>query len=261
VIATIPLSGKRRRTGRYLLALVLALGNSSGCGAGASRSKEPVGASSRRVWWSSALELSSLVDLPRQIARPFPDPFPVARAAPGAKTEQDTVSSCASYFAKSVQGFHAVSDQDFALLQAAGARCHALRLLADGGFRVAMLAPPVDLRRLGLDALPAVLGPQVSPADRDARDVATRKGLSWRAFEPAARFEAGAADRARVSGADWSVVLELWATGDFEGRGTDQLLVFTQASGTEGSWQESKLRILGRSSPVSPFRVIRELKL
>jgi len=255
------LISRRWKTTCHLAGLVAAVVSCNGCGTAASELKDPANRPTRRVWLSPSLELSSLSEIRAQIARPFPEPFPVARVASGARTVQDTVSSCSDYFVKTGQGFQAVSDQDFAVLQATGARCHALRLLDGSGFQVAMPAPPLDLRRIGLDALPPILGPQVSPADRDAREAATKRELSWRAFEPAARFTASAGDRARITGVDWSVVLELWAIGDFDGRGTDQLLVFTRASGTEGNWQESKLRILGRPSPAAPFRVMQELIL
>jgi hypothetical protein len=233
----------------------------NGCGAAASALKDPAIVSVRRVWWSPALELSSISEIPVQLARPFPEPFPVAIVAPGGGLEQGAVVSCSDYFVKTVQGFQAVSDQDIAVLQATGARCSALRLIGVSRFQVAISTPPYDLQRVGLDTLPPVLGPQVSPTDRDARQAATKKGLSWKAFDPAARYTASSADRARIAGADWSVALELWATGDFDGSGGDQLLVFTRATGSEGSWQESKLRVLRRTSGGSPLVVLRELTL
>jgi hypothetical protein len=244
-----------------VVAVMIAAGSWIGCGAAASAFKGPVSVSARRVWWSPALELSSLAEIPAQLARPFPEPFPVARVTPGGGLEQGAVASCSDYFAKTGQGFQAVSDQDVAVLQAMGARCSALRLIDVSRFQVTISTPPYDLQRVGLDILPPSLGPQVSPTDRDARQAATKKGLSWKTFDPAARYSASTADRARIAGADWSVALELWATGDFDGSGADQLLVFTRATGTEGTWQESKLRILRRISAGSRFVVLRELAL
>ena len=238
--------------------LLLAWVSISGCASTLPPPKDMPG--QRRVWWSPTLELPSLANIAAEMQKPFMDTFPVSRRRQST-AETANISTCTDYFRLTGQGFHAESDQDIALLQMAGARCHALKILADAGFVGSVPNPSTDWRALGLESLPPALGPQVNPADRDERTAASAIGKTWKAAEPSARLTAEAPNRAEVVGQDWTVTLELWAVGDFVKAGRDQLLVFSRAKGTEGSWQEIELRLLDRPPSKGPYQVIRTAPL
>jgi hypothetical protein len=142
-----------------------------------------------------------------------------------------------------------------------GAICQALR-----GLQAARPASRELLQGFALDErflskVPPALGPAPNPADKDRRDAATVAGRTWAATDPDATISASDPWSAQVKGKDWTTEIKVLGYGDFDGDGTDDVLVETLSSGSKGSWREVRLRLLTSAPGAKILRIAREYPL
>jgi hypothetical protein len=82
-----------------------------------------------------------------------------------------------------------------------------------------------------LALLPPVLGPEAMPADKERREAANRRGLSWAALDHDAVVTVTSPTAVHVKGQDWRTDVTVLARGDLDADGRDDLLVQTVSSG------------------------------
>jgi hypothetical protein len=242
-----------------LLCGALALG---GChpapapaGPGAAPGSAPAAAAT--MWWSPSLQLPSLQEIPARLERPFEAPIDVAAVASG----QQQATSCTSYFALRARGFEAATVGDTAALKVEGTACYTIRALASARPAARGSLQEFRLDPAALAMLPPVMGPQPNPADIEGRRRATGAGKSWAAYDPQARLTASDPARARVTAGDTTTEIEILARADFDGNGTDDLLVSTISYGREGSWREVRLHMLTRAPGSPVLEIAQEISL
>ena len=213
------------------------------------------------VRWSPALRLASVDGIPARLRAPFADPFDVAKLAPDGAMLQSTIVSCASYFERRPKGYEPLSETDLAAMKNEGANCQALRLIQAARPASGELLQGFVFDERSLSKLPAALGPTPNPADRDRRDAATAAGRTWAVTDPEATISATDAWSAKVQGKDWTTEIKVLALGDFDGDGTDDILLETLSSGSTGTWREVRLRLLTSAPREKTLRIVREYAL
>jgi hypothetical protein len=225
-----------RRFGSFICALIV------GCAGGTHRAEPPV-AGGVGVWWAESLHLPSREAIPDELHRPFEDPIDVVgRAGVAPPTAQ--LRSCADYLQLRGRGYAPVRDDAWGAMREAGARCQALRLLAESRPARIGASKLLDSPRL-LDWLPPTLGPQTSPDLKEARGEAARRGQSWRAFEPAVEVTSQMRTKAVIHSRDYETILELMATADVDGDGAADEIIKVTSSGSAGNWVDQRIVILG----------------
>jgi hypothetical protein len=216
-------------------------------------------AASAAIWWSPSLKLASLHEIGPRLDRPFDAPIDVTVAGGGGPPQQAT--SCTTYFALRASGFEAATVVDTAALKLEGAACHTVRALATARPATRDSLRDFRLDDAALSQLPPSLGPQPSPTDLEGRRRATGAGKSWAAYDPRARLTATDATHARVTSGGSTTEIEILARADFDGNGTDDLLVSTVSYGNEGSWREVRLHMLTRAPGKSVLELAQEIAL
>lgn len=237
---------------RLLLAVVPLAACASAVPTATTAASKPVAAA---VWWSPSLELLSPADIDERLKRPFEDSFDVIKPGPSGTMEHQQITDCVSYARWRDLGYEPQILNDLAGLKIEGALCQAIRLVREAR---PGLIPSTDLTAVSpalLPHLPATLGPQVSPAERERRQVAAAKGTSWATADPGLTLDAISAEVGVVKGPTWMTKLEILVRGDLDGDGVQDLLVRTVSSGTEGSWREVRLRLL-RAVPGHPVYAV-----
>lgn len=221
----------------------------------------PVPARTGDLWWSPALGLPTLGGIEESLGRAFDSPYDVFLAEKGAPPKPAIVTNCENYFQLREEGYEPLTETDLAAFKLEGARCNAIRALraAQPGTRNRLDA--FRLESTALSLLPPAMGPENSPLDREERQRATELGKSWGEFNPGASIAPSGPYEAKVVGSDWTTELELLGLADFNGDGSDDLLVRSLSYGKEGSWREVRLRLLSRPTGKKLLTIVDEKKL
>ena len=83
--------------------------------------------------------------------------------------------------------------------------------------------------------------------------------MSWRDYEK--KLDAkGDGDELVVTGGTWEVRAQIYARGDFDGDGLDDLLVRAAESATGGSYSGTRLVLLTRKAPGAKLTTLRRLQ-
>lgn len=244
-----------------ILTLFAMLPAAGGCAAQKPESRPPA-SPALAVRWSKDLKLPSVGSIAAEMAKPFPEPFPVAGPG-GAK---GVARNCATALERLAKGFSPASDADARALQFASVRCLALRAVGRavpakrsylGGFRL-------DENALAL--LPPSVGLAVSRDEVKAVREAEAAGKSWAEFAGPgvqAAVDPPAGDRTEpvleVTGKGWQVKLTEYARGDFDGNGVEDILVRADGVRRPGTYASHRLLILTRDSTKGRLRTVREV--
>jgi hypothetical protein len=207
-----------------------------------------------KIEWAPELRLKDRSSINSRMGEPFDTAIAVVKGRQNAR-----VSNCLEYLKYSGLGFAPAADRDARLLQSWGVECHALQVLR--GARPARISWLKDFRldAGAVDFLPASLAPAVSADDEQkARDAATR-GLSWRQYQPG--LTAKPADGGlSVAADDTTTRLDIYARGDFNRDGLEDVLIRARDVFTAGSYADTRLFLVTRDSRQSKLRVLREYK-
>jgi len=220
--------------------------------------------SSVPAWWSPELRLNSLSEIDERLDEPFDDgPYEVTRyqaekeSLTGKPAGVARMTNCASYLSLIKKGFVPAGSEWTVLLER-GASCNTLAAL-----KVHRPANVSYLKTFRLDqSAPEILQPQcaaiISNDDMKSVAAAEGKGLSWKQYEPdqRANIEAG---KLVVEGDGWKIKLELYARGDFDGDGIEDIILKKQSIMTEGTYHNIGLLILTRYREGEILKVIREI--
>jgi hypothetical protein len=110
----------------------------------------------------------------------------------------------------------------------------------------------------------ALLPPQLGLIDfnneRPRAEAAASRCESWTEYEPKLRLtKKPSRDDYAIQGSDWSGALQLWARGDMDGDGYEDLLVRRVGGIDQGSYGGAALFLLSRTDRDKCLRVAREL--
>jgi hypothetical protein len=207
-------------------------------------------------WWSPALKLGSVEEIPSALTRPFEDAFEVA----GPDGATDRIASCTDYQRLRPLGYAPLDQTSFGALQEQAVRCQSLFVLQRGNAsRNAELLILLGMPDL-LSFLPASMAPADSNDERKRRAAAQAAGEGWSAYDTTLRLLKQHAQRAELAGATGKTQLELYAAGDFDGDGAQDALIKGLSFGDEGTWLEMRLWLVARP-PGGRLRVVEELAL
>jgi hypothetical protein len=221
------------------------------------RSGHVAGAS---VSWSSQLKLASLADIDGALAQPVEE-------VPDAILDDDnsvrSIKTCNDLLAVAKLKFHLAQENKlvwdgfidealrcFALDTLRGARPAATSFL--GWFR---------LSRSGVARLPARFAPVLSDADEKnlARAKVDKRCRRWGKYDHRLRLQAESPDQAWVGGDGWAGRLSLYARGDFDGDGREDLMLLRYGKVDEGTVSDTSLFIVTQTSRRGCPRIVRAL--
>ncbi len=110
-----------------------------------------------------------------------------------------------------------------------------------------------------LPLLPPQLAITVSAQSERAAQAAAGQGQNWPAFDPSATASAKGPDDIVVTGKGFREELILWGRGDFNGDGTQDLLVQSLDTLIEGTYRNTRLFVLTRRKADGPLSLVRLL--
>ncbi len=215
-----------------------------------------VGDTAHNVRWTPALALNSLEEIDQRLAAPWEYPLEVSRRS--GQPKKAVITNCLSYFDLTRQGFEATPFTSQLLL---GADCHALKALSK-----ARPAQHTHLARFQLDEkvindLPPDLSLVLSKDDARKVAAANKAGLSWREFQPITRVTLENSYTMLIEGDGWRVRMKIYAFGDFNDDGLEDILATTQAWLTEGTYATTRLLVLTRLQDGGRLHLVTEYDL
>jgi hypothetical protein len=206
------------------------------------------------VWWSPTLELKSLRDIDARLGAPFPDAVEMARGR-----EVVEAANCRALLDLRSKGYEAAGGSlGYARERHFGAVCTALTALNAAAAPKTSHLADFRLTPQAIGVMPPILAASFIHADGAALEAEAR-GLSWREFEPklVARMDG---EELVVTGSTWEVRAEIYARGDFNGDGLDDLMVRAAESATGGSYASTRLVLLTRREPRGKLTTLRRLQ-
>ena len=214
-----------------------------------------IAADAPAVWWSPALELKSLRDVDARLAAPFPDAVDMAR-----EREVIEAGNCRALLDLRAKGYEpAGGSLGYTRERHHGAVCTALVALKSAAPAKTSHLSDFRLSSRSPEVLPPILAASFVHSGDAAALKAEAQGTSWRDYEPrlAARTDG---DELVVSGGTWEVRVQVYARGDFNGDGLDDLLVRAAESATGGSYAAARLVLLTRASANAKLTTLRRLQ-
>ena len=217
------------------------------------------------IWWSSKLGLSSISALDARMARPLDAPLNVRRYPSredllnDRNVETTTIANCVTYLDLTKKGFQAPKNQDWQYQLSLGAECNALDLLRTAKPARVTYLKTFRLNKSAVNFLPPRCGPVVSKENATKITAAEERGLSWKQYERITRIQVQKTGELEVEGDYWEVVLDLYARGDFNGDGVEDILLRKDDSLRGGSYATTSLLLLTRFKEGAVLKVLREI--
>lgn len=223
---------------------------------------QPAPAPVSGVSWASDLNLSSLADIDRQLSQPLDD-WPDDPSAIMPDKSLRPIKTCRDILAVRKTSFDLTPDNGNAWdwLEDKSIRCLALDVLKG--------AKPATTSYLGwfrfsgaaIAKLPAGLELDVdSPADDTSLAKADAACVSWGKYDEYLRVVVRTkGEEAWVSGSGWRGSIALYARGDLDGDGIEDLMFRRYGKLNEGSANEEALFLVTQTSPKSCPKIIRKL--
>lgn len=215
-----------------------------------------VGHTALEVRWTSALPLNSLAEIDQRLAAPWDYPLEVSRRS--GQPKKAVITNCLSYFDLTRQGFEATP---FPPQLALGADCHALRVLSGAVPARQTHLAGFQLDEKGIDHLPPDLSLILSKDDARNVAAANKQGRSWRAFQPISRVTRENDHTVLVEGNGWNVRMKIYAFGDFNTDGLEDILLTTQGWLTQGTYATTRLLALTRFQDGGRLDLVTEYNL
>lgn len=141
-------------------------------------------------------------------------------------------------------------------------RCRALKKVTQARpSRVSYVRDLFSTKALG-NVLPADLAPAFAPGEDEERARAGREGRTWSGLDRKVRFEADPDRKGtlRVQGNGVSGVLALWALGDFNGDGIEDVVVDRSMSPEGGSAVDMATFLMTRTRPGGVLTVLERME-
>lgn len=214
-------------------------------------------AASPGVWWSKQLELSSLAQLDDRLRKPLKDlPKVVVKHDP-----PRLIQSCAELLDVSHQRFRldpddAVSWRGF---ESEGAPCFALDALRGAKPPTRSYVGWFTLSPGTVAKLPPGMTLSFSADDLEDIAVAAKKCQPLGAYEDELHVQMQGPDQADIKTAAWSGRIVLYARGDLNGDGLEDLMFLRQAQANEGTAADSTVFIVTQRSAHGCLQIVRTL--
>jgi hypothetical protein len=202
----------------------------------------PAAAETVPAWWSPQLALADLGAISAELDKPFDEPLEMVKSG---APQPEPMAGCRDYLRLRPQGYEPTDPTAWGWMHELGARCQSLIVLQrvkpsrDDG--LSSLLASADL----LARLPAALAVAQSPDELKRRTSAARAGQTLNAYDPAAKIKEQSATNAVIESADMTTKLDLIARGDFNGDGAQDALIRSFSHGSEGSWFDQRLVLIG----------------
>jgi hypothetical protein len=217
------------------------------------------------IWWSPDLELTSLSDLDHRLAKPLDEPLDVRRStSPEKPFDQQTyevasVTNCVTLRDLTKRGFNASINPDYKYQLGLAAECNTLELLKTVKPAWVSYLKTFRLDKTAVNILPPRCSVIVSRDDQRKVAAAEAKGLSWQKYEHIGTAEVTKDGQLEVKDADWRVRLTLYARGDFNRDGVDDIVLRKDQWLTEGTYGATSLLVLTRFEEGAILKVIEEI--
>jgi hypothetical protein len=203
------------------------------------------------VQYNARLDVTSAEDLKKLLGEPFKKGV----------VHPSGVLNCVQLLARQ-RNTREASGQDFQAAQSLRAQCVVLQEL-----ELAVPAKTSSLHDLSWDdhvlpLLPPQLAITVSRESTNDAAKAADAGRNWRDFDPsiAASISSKGPDEIVVTGDGFTERLVLWGRGDFTKDGVESLLVQSFDTLTEGTYRNTRLFLLTRSSKNEQLTVSRSIQ-
>lgn len=216
------------------------------------------------VYISPRLGVSSLEAIGEAVTELFSDPFKVTIHRNGKKLE-GVIASCQNYIEQSDATLDAGTNQENQILQSMGVRCLALYKLATVKQAKKSLIP-AQLDSMTVAQFPPQVAILVADDEIQRAEVAAARGQSLADFEKGVTVRAGRAkdtkvkpgrhDQLAVFGHGWLADLTIYARGDFDGDGFEDILLRRDGRVSVGTYGTSDLFVLTRTKSEGPLRVL-----
>ena len=212
------------------------------------------------VQWNPRLEVDSLDHLDQRLAARWVNPLTMR---PPRSSQQDgvepiSVDNCLTYFEKVHERFQSSPLKD---QQLEGANCHAVNALKHAIPSKKSLISTFELNESVVDELPPTLALIVSNDDQRRIEQHKAQGLSWTQAEKIIRVTARKNHSLLVEGESWAVRLQIYAKGDFNQDGFEDVLMKTHGWMTEGTFEVVRLLLLTRTEPNAQLTLVKEYDL
>lgn len=205
------------------------------------------------VRWTKAIELRALSEVDAAIA----DESQEIGQLPSERG-RTTIQSCLEALRLHAAGFRAERSDD---ADPYAGRCRPLSLLKSA--RPSRRSFVADIRRVDaatVRALPAAFYTAFSDEEVERQARAGRQGRSWRALAPRLRIERDAAlpdfEGRILEGDGGEALVKLMAWGDFDGDGTEDLMVHLVNGAVGGTAWYERLFVLTRTRPRAVLTVL-----
>lgn len=212
----------------------------------------PLGSAVQNVWWTEKLHLHNLASIPERIQAPFEDKLEVYKGEQIA-----TLSNCADYLRYAPMHYEPRSDLELRVMRSWGTDCWALNALEQ-------VAPAKIsfLRDFRLDAdapryLPPELATAVSNGESRAAQLADEQGLTWQEYQHNLKVQT-ITNAIAVENGPERTKLEMYARGDFDHDGIEDILIRDDSSVLGGTYSDSRLFLLTRTAANAKLKILKK---
>lgn len=219
------------------------------------------------IYISPRLDVSSFEVVGEAVTEQFSEPFKVTIRRKGMKSE-GVIASCQNYIEQSDATLDAGTNQENRVLQSMGVRCLALHKMATVKQAKKSLLP-AQADNMTVEQLPPQIAVLIADDEIQRADAAAARGQSLADLEKGVtvrpgrtkdtRVKPGHHDQLAVFGHGWLADLTIYARGDFNGDGFEDILLRRDGRVSEGTYGTSDLFVLTRTKSEGPLRVLQIL--
>jgi hypothetical protein len=206
----------------------------------------------QKIWWAQEMNLVNQADIDQAIKKPLDERVTVVSGS-----NQAQVGNCVDYLKYSDAGYKADSDFQMRTLESLGADCRALALLDEAAPAKFSYLQDFRLDKSSLAVLPAQFAVTASNEELQTQAAAARASKSWLQYQPQLKAEV-AKGALTVEAAGMRSDLRLYARGDFNGDGVEDLLIREDYAAIGGTYGGSRLFLLTRGRGERVLQVLKE---
>jgi len=208
------------------------------------------------ISWSSELKLASLAAIDDALAQPIDD---LPDAIMDADNAVRPIKTCVDMLAVSKAKFHLSQDNQLAWegFVEEALRCFALDTLKGARPAGKSFLGWFRFSRPGVARLPARFEPVFVDGDERGLARAERRCKSWGRYDRRLKLQVEGGDHGWVGGGGWAGRLSVYARGDFDGDGLEDLMLLRYAKIDGGSASDRSLFIVTQTARRACPRIVR----
>jgi hypothetical protein len=204
------------------------------------------------VWWTEELRLADLASIPERMQTPFEDKLEVYNGEHSA-----TIANCADYLRYAPLHYEPRSDLELRVLRSWGTDCWALNALKEVAPAKIALLRDFRLDTAAPRYLPPELATALSKHESRAAQLADEQGLTWQQHQHNLKVLA-TTDTITVQNGPERTQLEIYARGDFNHDGIEDILIRDDSSIVGGTYSDSRLFLLTRTTPDARLKILKK---